>query len=159
MRPPEFDFQCAAKSKRSGVQCKNYHCRGRKTCRMHGGTTKEGVHHPNWQHGRYSRSLKELTKRIYPRPDFGVTVLLFPWSLEETMQRRGRGPLHGLVVQPEQMTIGQWMQALRAARRYLAQELAEIRQEVAKLSEQGTDRPPTPEPSTDRTDGTARGQP
>ena len=30
--------QCTAKSKRSGERCKNPACKGRKTCRMHGGT-------------------------------------------------------------------------------------------------------------------------
>jgi hypothetical protein len=130
MRPPVFDFQCTAKSKRSGCRCKNYACRGRGTCRMHGGKSKRGSHHPNWRHGRFAKDLRNLHWLLKPRPVL-VEVLLFPRPMDEIAKQLGRERLRGLVVPPGQLTVAEWMRALRAARRILAQELAELRAEAA----------------------------
>jgi hypothetical protein len=65
-----------------------------------------------------------------------VKVLLFPEPLAEVAKKVGRRPrrqrLGGLLVPPDPVTegpvtVGEWMRALRAARRLLAQELAELR--------------------------------
>ena len=53
-------MQCTAKTKRTGEQCKSYAVKGRKTCRMHGGTKKEGPASPSFKHGAYSRHMKKL---------------------------------------------------------------------------------------------------
>jgi hypothetical protein len=52
--------QCTAKSKRSGERCKNYACRGRGTCRMHGGKSPRGIGHPNTKHGMYSKGIAAI---------------------------------------------------------------------------------------------------
>src|SRR5262249_4592658 len=59
MRTTVFNFQCAAKSKRSGARCRNYACRDRATCRMHGGRSRRGADHPNFRDGRHSKVLHE----------------------------------------------------------------------------------------------------
>jgi hypothetical protein len=53
MRPPQFAGQCSAKSKRSQQQCRNFACRGRHVCRMHGGTSLRSVAHPGFKDGRH----------------------------------------------------------------------------------------------------------
>lgn len=64
---------CKAKSKRSGMQCKNFAVKGRQVCYIHGGATP--AHNPgakteqgrlkqktaNWQHGM--RSKEAITER------------------------------------------------------------------------------------------------
>lgn len=52
-------MQCSAKSKRSGQQCRNHAVKGRKTCRMHGGTSKVGPLAPAFKTGRYSKFLPQ----------------------------------------------------------------------------------------------------
>ena len=49
--------QCAAKSKRSGEQCKRYVSPGSRVCNIHGGLSLRGVAHPGYIHGRYSKDL------------------------------------------------------------------------------------------------------
>jgi hypothetical protein len=63
-----------------------------------------------------------------------VKVLLFPQTMAEVAGQAGkrRPRLGGLLVPPEpvtmgQVTVGEWMRALRAARRLLAKELAALR--------------------------------
>ncbi len=53
--------RCTAKSKRSGVCCKNPAVRGWKVCRMHGarGGSPRGPSSPSYKHGRYSIGAKE----------------------------------------------------------------------------------------------------
>ena len=131
MRPPVFASQCTARSKRSGCRCKNYACRGRQTCRMHGGVSKRGCNHPNFRHGRFTKELRQLHWLFKPRPVV-VKVLLFPQTMEEVVKKVGRRQrLRGLIAPPGQVTMGEWMRALRAARRLLAHELAELRAEAA----------------------------
>ena len=129
MRPPEFKFQCSATSKRSSCRCKNYACRGRSTCRMHGGTSKRGSNHPNFRHGRCVKESLRGLEWLKPRP-IRVEVLLFPQPLEEIVKRLHREQLRGLIVPPDCMRVGDWMRALRTARRMLAKELAELRAEI-----------------------------
>lgn len=45
--------RCAAKSKRTGLPCRNPAVRGWNVCRMHGarGGAKPGAAHPNFKHG------------------------------------------------------------------------------------------------------------
>ena len=45
--------RCTARSKRSGILCKNPAVRGWAVCRMHGagGGTRSGSQHPNYRHG------------------------------------------------------------------------------------------------------------
>lgn len=49
--------RCAARSKRSGLPCRNPAVRGWSVCRMHGarGGAKPGKAHPNWKHGERSQ--------------------------------------------------------------------------------------------------------
>ena len=54
--------QCAAKSKRSQRQCRNPACRGKVTCRFHGGRStgpktsagRQRIREANWIHGKRS---------------------------------------------------------------------------------------------------------
>jgi hypothetical protein len=96
---------------------------------MHGGKSKSGSSHPNFRHGRFTKCLRGLGYLLKPRP-VNVEVLLFPLSLEEIAKRLGRERLRAMIVQPGQVTVAEWMRALRAARRVLAQELAELRAEA-----------------------------
>ena len=133
MRPPVFDYQCTAKSKRSGCRCKNYACRDRDTCRMHGGTSLQGADHPNYRHGRCSKVLRQVRAKLDKalRRPIKVEVLLFPRPLDEIGDQMRRQPLAGLIVPPDQLTVAERMRALRTARRMLAEELAELRAEAA----------------------------
>ena len=55
-------MQCRARSKRSGIQCKNPAAFGMPTCRMHGArprhTILSGEAHPNYRHGWETREAK-----------------------------------------------------------------------------------------------------
>jgi hypothetical protein len=100
---------------------------------MHGGKSKRGKEHWNYRNGVHSKDVKEageMMGRFFDRP-VEVRVVLYPETLEEIAAKIGRKQrLHGLVVPPEQMTVGERMRALRAARRLLAQELTELRAEA-----------------------------
>lgn len=55
-------IQCKAKSKRSGIQCKNNAVRGKSVCRMHGAfagpKTAQGIERikkANTKHGNYTK--------------------------------------------------------------------------------------------------------
>jgi hypothetical protein len=113
---------------------------------MHGGTSKNGGEHPNYRHGRYSKPAQELFRLLNPRRPIGVQVLLFPFPMKEAWKHAGLGPLQPLVIPPEKLTIGEWMRALRAARRELGEELAEIRQWLREHAEEAADgsEPPAP---------------
>lgn len=64
--------RCAAKSKRSGQQCKNWAIRKKSTCRFHGGLscgpkTKKGkkiLKEAHLKHGMYSKEVLQEKKRI-----------------------------------------------------------------------------------------------
>lgn len=58
--------RCAAKSKRTGLPCKNPAVRGWKVCRMHGarGGHPPGKDHPSWQHGMRSQEWVEARAEI-----------------------------------------------------------------------------------------------
>jgi hypothetical protein len=130
MRPTTFNRQCTAKSKRSGCRCKNYACRDRETCRMHGGKSLRGADHPNFRHGRCSKLLRGLRKRLgflQPRP-VNVHISLIASPLEEIGGRLKRP--RGRITPLEHVTVGEWMRALRAARRMLAEALADLRAEA-----------------------------
>jgi hypothetical protein len=100
---------------------------------MHGGKSKRGKEHWNYQKGLHSKDVKEagaMMGRLFHRP-VEVRLVLYPETLEEIAAKVGRGQrLHGLTVKPEHTTIDEWMRALRAARRLLAQELTELRAEA-----------------------------
>lgn len=61
--------RCTAKSKRTGLPCRNPAVRGWAVCRMHGarGGAKPGKGHPNWKHGERSQeavALRGLINRL-----------------------------------------------------------------------------------------------
>jgi hypothetical protein len=101
---------------------------------MHGGKSKRGSEHWNYRTGRHSKDVREagaMIGRFLERP-VEVRVQLFPRPLDEIAAKVGRSQrLDGLVISSEQMTVGERMRALRAARRLLAQELADLRAEAA----------------------------
>jgi hypothetical protein len=132
MRPPEFQRQCSARSKRSGCRCRNYACRDQAVCRMHGAGSRRGADHPNFRTGKFSKVARQAWEklgRLFQRP-VQVSVLLFPWTLDELAHRAARAPLQSLIVPPETLTIGERLRVLRAARRELQQELDELRAEA-----------------------------
>jgi len=55
--PMHLALRCTAKSKRTGLPCKNPAVRGWKVCRMHGarGGANPGKDHPNYRHGERSQ--------------------------------------------------------------------------------------------------------
>lgn len=56
---------CTAKSKRSGQRCRNKPVTGRTVCRMHGGNSRRGIAHPNFQTGRYTKDLPKKLAEQY----------------------------------------------------------------------------------------------
>jgi len=58
--------RCTAKSKCSGLLCRNPAVRGWTVCRMHGagGGAKAGAAHPNWKHGARSGESVALRKMV-----------------------------------------------------------------------------------------------
>lgn len=58
--------RCTAKSKRTGLPCRNPVVRGWQVCRMHGarGGAKPGMKHPNYQHGERSYEASTLRSAI-----------------------------------------------------------------------------------------------
>jgi hypothetical protein len=70
-RPEQFrcaangSKQCTGRSKQSGRQCRNYACVGRRTCRMHGGTSKRGSEHCNYRNGLHSKDLKDAFDTLH----------------------------------------------------------------------------------------------
>jgi hypothetical protein len=162
MRPETFSSQCTARSKQSGCRCRNYACRGRSTCRMHGGTSRRGVDHPRFTHGRFAKDLQGLGQLLKPHPVV-VDVVLYPKPLEELIVGPGRKKLRaalrglrGRIVPSEQLTNGEWMQVLYAARRLLGEELREMRARLAELSAQEAARGATPHGAEDQAGGAAR---
>lgn len=131
MRPNEFTRQCAARSKRSGVRCKNYAVRGRETCRMHGGKSKRGMEHPAYTHGAYSKDFKavgELFAKLVNRP-IEVRVSLHPVSLEERLDRIDKGMgerFDGVVYLPndrKHLPLREQAHILRAAKKQINAEI------------------------------------
>lgn len=47
------DRKCGAKNRR-GKPCEKWAMKGRTRCRNHGGASRTGIAHPNYQHGWYS---------------------------------------------------------------------------------------------------------
>jgi hypothetical protein len=140
MRPDTFDSQCTAKSKRSGQRCRNYACRGRSTCRMHGGRCKRGEDHPNYAHGRYSKEMKEASElfdRLWNRP-LEVRFVIFPESLDERMERlaNGQRPRYDASVEMPSgfasMPLREQLNVLREAKKKLNARLSEVYQAIRR---------------------------
>ena len=63
---------CEAKSKQSGLRCKNFATKGKHVCRIHGGKstgakTPEGKHRQkmaSWKHGRESKESIENLRAV-----------------------------------------------------------------------------------------------
>lgn len=63
---------CEARSKQSGVRCKNFATKGKRVCRIHGGLstgpkTKEGKLKQkmgSWKHGLYSSESKAELRQV-----------------------------------------------------------------------------------------------
>ncbi len=96
-RPAQYDCdkgqQCTAKSKRSGGRCRNYACQDRETCRMHGGTSKRGREHWNYQTGLHSKDLRKASKiigKMLHRP-VEVRIAVYPETFEEWAEKKLEG--------------------------------------------------------------------
>ena len=122
--------QCTARSKRSGERCLRYAARGCRVCRMHGANSRRGPQHPNFRHGRTVKDPPTLRDLLQPRP-IVVSVHLFPKPLSETTTAMIYGKcLQPVMIPPDNVTVGDWMRALRTARRVIAQELKSLRDYV-----------------------------
>jgi hypothetical protein len=58
-------LRSGAHARTTGHACKSYAVRGRRRCRMHGGTSPgapPGEQHPNFKHGRHTRKAKAVGK-------------------------------------------------------------------------------------------------
>ena len=66
--------RCTAKSKRSGLPCKNPAVKGWSVCRMHGarGGHGAGKHNPAYKHGMRTREWEETRKAINELCQFEV---------------------------------------------------------------------------------------
>ena len=139
-RPTQFACdkgkQCTAKSKRSGQRRRNYACKDRKTCRMHGGTSKRGLEHPNYKTGKYSKvtrnALKFLGKLLHH--PFDVRIELYPEGLEETMETPWpeRWFVHvNFDGWPHPIPLCERERILRAIRRKVSTRLRQLREKLA----------------------------
>src|SRR5262249_30378982 len=93
-------IQCAAKSKRSGERCRNYACRGRDTCRMHGGKSKRRKDHWNFRNALHNKDVREAGEMIgsVVRRPVGVCVVVHADCLEERVIKAGGERKQGNVV-------------------------------------------------------------
>jgi hypothetical protein len=57
--------RCQAWSRQRGQQCSSYPKVGKKTCRMHGGSSPGGIASPNWVNGRQSKYLPQRMQESY----------------------------------------------------------------------------------------------
>lgn len=67
MQSAHAALRCAAKSKRSGMQCKAPAIKGKRVCRMHGGKSPGapcGELHGRYVHGRQTREAKAARKEV-----------------------------------------------------------------------------------------------
>jgi hypothetical protein len=106
---------------------------------MHGAKSKRGTEHPNYKHGEHSKVYAEARRRLaraFERP-IDLSVMLFPEPLEKIAdrdfrrsRRQGQG-LRGLALGLDQLADADRIRVIRAARRVLAQELAELRAEAS----------------------------
>jgi hypothetical protein len=59
--------RCSARAKSTGIQCQNPAAYGTPVCRFHGArkrsTVLTGQAHPNYQHGRATKAVKDETSR------------------------------------------------------------------------------------------------
>lgn len=94
--PP--DLQCGAKNRR-GEPCKKWKMRGRTRCRNHGGASRIGLDHPDYDHGWYSTdpisTMMRATIREQERHLKAVRKALegHGWDdarIDAAMERRGR---------------------------------------------------------------------
>ena len=123
MRLPSFHCQCTAKSKRSGRQCRNYACRDRPTCRMHGGTSRRGPDHPNFKGKGKSFDFLNLLQR----ESVSVRFFLFPKPLADMpLQELRADALEMRLLAQEKWTADEWARLLRTVRTLITKELAEI---------------------------------
>ena len=88
-------LQCKAKSKHSGVQCKNPAAYGMPVCRFHGarrpGTIKRGAAHPNYRHGGETKTAKkERSQRLTELRELEGAMALV--GVLEGPRWRGRKP-------------------------------------------------------------------
>lgn len=69
--------RCTAKSKRSGVRCKNPAVLGWSVCRMHGarGGHRSGETHPTWVHGARSHNATEVRSVVSGLARFAKSLL------------------------------------------------------------------------------------
>jgi hypothetical protein len=129
--------QCTAHSKRTGERCRNYALKDRSVCKFHGGRSRRGVDHPNFRHGLRVKNTPGLAlARLLNRP-IVVRVMVFPRPLYEIASeiRVPHRTLETLASPSESLTHDQWVRALRTARRYMAEELRELRE--AENGDQG----------------------
>lgn len=57
--------QCTATSKQSGNRCRSHAAVGRTVCHIHGGKTPNGIAHPSFKTGRYSKHLPSRLLATY----------------------------------------------------------------------------------------------
>jgi hypothetical protein len=102
---------------------------------MHGGKSKRGKEHWNYQKGLHSKDVKEagaMMGRLLKRP-VDVRVVLHPEPFEERVNKAGRQRYTGYVVFPNdygQLPLQEQLHVLRAAKREVNAELHEVYQAV-----------------------------
>jgi hypothetical protein len=99
---------------------------------MHGGKSKRGKEHWNYQKGLHSKDVKEagaMMGRFFERP-VEVRVVLYPETLEQMAEGvRRRRRLDGHVIFPNeygQLPLLEKLRVLRSAKRQLNSQLHEV---------------------------------
>lgn len=83
---------CGAKT-RSGRPCRSLPVRGRRRCRMHGGTSPAWFSHPRWKHGRFSKyGVAAAEARQASRARARARVLCVVWRKVEEWAAAQRKP-------------------------------------------------------------------
>lgn len=86
---------CGAKSKRSGLPCKNPAVTYSKRCRMHGAHSWSGMAHPNFKHGFYStnwlvvKMVNYYLQRYFAQLREERLVSAYKAELEKLKQEKG----------------------------------------------------------------------
>ena len=144
-RPVQFACakggQCTAKSKRSGQRCRNYACKDRQTCRMHGGTSRRGRDHPNYKSGEYSKVFRKTIRDVNHllRCPVSVRIAVYPESFDEWAGKKLEGlskrkryvAMVNFLDGQSGMPLHEQERVLRAARRKISARVRQIRDEIA----------------------------
>jgi len=127
MRQQGFPGQCTAKSKRSNDRCRNFAVRDCHVCRMHGANSRRGSNHPNFRHGRRTKTVDFA--HLFAPYAVQLRVYLFPKTASEMeMHKLSAKAIEAHVLDLDRLMPDDEIRILRVLRRAFAKELSLARE-------------------------------